>query len=123
MTASSSGNRFVKIHSLAELEQVMQANSGKKVMLDFYAEWCTSCKELEHNTFSDPAVATALQEYVLIQADVTSNSDEERALSQRYGVFGPPTMIFFDQDGNSIDAKKLVGYKPPEAFLEHLHRS
>jgi thiol:disulfide interchange protein DsbD len=101
----------------------MQENRGKKVLLDFYADWCTSCKELEHNTFADTEVADALQEYVLIQADVTTNTDEEKLLSKKYGVFGPPVMIFFDKEGNSIDAKKLIGYKPPREFLEHLQRS
>ncbi len=119
------GNKatFVKVHSIAELESVMQENRGKKVMLDFYADWCTSCKELEHNTFSDTEVADALQDYVLIQADVTSNTQEEKQLSKKFGVFGPPAMIFFDKDGNNIDAKKLIGYKPPREFLEHLQRS
>ena len=82
-----------------------------------------SCKELEHNTFSDTEVADALQEYVLIQADVTANTDEEKLLSKKYGVFGPPAMIFFDKEENSIDAKKVIGYKPPQEFLDHLQRS
>jgi len=113
-------NSFKKIHSIAELDAILEQAKGKKVMLDFYADWCTSCKELEHLTFSDTRVKKALAEYLLIQADITSNSDEEKALSQRFGLFGPPAIIFYDTQGKEIRSKRSIGFLPPEALLKKL---
>lgn len=114
-------NAFVKIHSLDELDSLIKNSNGKKVMLDFYADWCTSCKELEHNTFSDDGVKKILGDYLLIQADVTANTKEEKELSKKFGVFGPPAMIFFDENGKSLKSKKLIGYKPAAEFIKHLN--
>ncbi|MBU1657528.1 protein-disulfide reductase DsbD [bacterium] len=113
-------NKFIKIHSIDELDSILKNSKGKKVMLDFYADWCTSCKELEHNTFSHSDVQKMLKSYVLVQADVTANSKSEKELSKKFGVFGPPSILFFDENGNNLTAKKLIGYKPPEEFLKHL---
>jgi thiol:disulfide interchange protein DsbD len=113
---------FVKVSSLSDLEAVLQQNRGKKVMLDFYAEWCTACKELEHTTFADRAVRAALSEFVLVQADVTANTEDVKRLSKKFGIFGPPAIVFFDENGRNLDAKKLIGYKAPETFLKHLRR-
>jgi len=114
-------NSFTKVHSIAELDAVLAKNKGKKIMLDFYADWCTSCKELEHNTFSNADVQNALSSFVLIQADVTKNSADEKALSKKYGVFGPPAILFFDENLEEIKAKKIFGYKPPQEFLDHIN--
>ncbi len=111
---------FRVIHSDGELEQILAANRGKKVMLDFSAEWCTACKEYAEITFADPQVIAALNDFVLVQADVTANSDAEKALTKHFGLFGPPGILFFDKKGELLGDKTLIGYKPPEAFLEHL---
>lgn len=113
---------FKKIHSLSELDAVIEQNKGKKIMLDFYADWCVSCKELEHTTFKNPDVIALLKDYVLIQADVTQNSDEERALSRHFGLFGPPGIIFFDKEGKQVQGADLIGYKDAEAFLKHIKK-
>jgi thiol:disulfide interchange protein DsbD len=111
---------FQVIHSEEELERILSSSKGRMVMLDFSAEWCTSCKEYAEITFADPRVAAALKDYVLVQADVTANSDTEKALTKQFGLFGPPGILFFDGEGALIKDKTLIGYKPPAAFLEHL---
>lgn len=111
---------FESVHSIEELNQLLEKHKGKKIMLDFAADWCVACKELDAITFSDTAVQAALDEYVLIRADVTKNSDEEKALSKAYGVFGPPVLIFFDADAKPVTAKTIVGFIEPVAFLKHL---
>jgi thiol:disulfide interchange protein DsbD len=118
---ASHGVAFERVRSVAELDARLAAAkaAGKPVMLDFYADWCVSCKEMERNTFTDPKVAALLSGMVLLQADVTANSDEERALLKRFGLFGPPGMIFWKADGTQSDYK-VVGYEPPEKFIASL---
>ncbi|ADR35386.1 Protein-disulfide reductase (plasmid) [Sulfuricurvum kujiense DSM 16994] len=111
---------FKIIHSSEELDTLLAQSKGKKVMLDFYADWCTSCKELDHTTFKDPRVIESLKEYVLIRADVTANSDAEQALAKRFNLFGPPAMIFFDESGKSIQGADLIGFKDAETFIAHI---
>ncbi len=111
---------FKTIHSSKELDEVLLQSKGKKVMLDFYADWCTSCKELDALTFKDPAVIEALKNYVLVRADITDNSDEEKALSKRFGLFGPPAMIFFCEKGIQIEGADLNGYKDTQMFINHI---
>ena len=113
---------FKKITSLQELDVILADSKGKKVMLDFYADWCTSCIEFEEVTFSDTKVKSKMSEFVLIQADVTDNGAEEKALSKKYGVFGPPAIIFFDEDTNVIKSKTLIGFVEPAEFLTHLNK-
>ena len=113
-------NSFKKIGSISELEKILQESKGKKVMLDFYADWCTSCQELEHLTFSDVQVKKALESYVLIQADITENSDENKKLSKKFGLFGPPALIFYDENGVELKQKRTIGFLPPEQLLEKL---
>lgn len=112
--------KFQTIHSNQELDDILAQSKGKKVMLDFYADWCTSCKELDSATFKDPAVIEALKNYVLVRADITKNSDEEQALTKRFGLFGPPAMIFFCEKGIQIDGADLNGYKDTQAFITHI---
>lgn len=119
---TNTGLSFVKIHSINELEAQLQNAKGKRVMLDFYADWCVACKELEEFTFTDSAVKRALANVVLIQADVTNNSPEEIALLNRFKLFGPPGIIFFNKAGNEIASLKVIGYQPPEDFIKVLNK-
>ncbi|TSA55871.1 MAG: protein-disulfide reductase DsbD [Methylophilaceae bacterium] len=119
---TNTGLSFVKIHSINELETQLQNAKGKRVMLDFYADWCVACKELEEFTFTDSAVKRALANVVLIQADVTNNSPEEIALLNRFKLFGPPGIIFFNKAGNEIAPLKVIGYQPPEDFIKVLNK-
>lgn len=119
-TVGSKKIAFETIHSSEELDKILAQSGGKKVMLDFYADWCTSCKELDAITFKDPAVIEVLKNYVLVRADITDNSDEEKALTKRFGLFGPPAMIFFCEKGVQIQGADLNGYKDTQAFITHI---
>jgi len=118
----TSHTEFTKITSIKELDELLTKNKGKKIMLDFYADWCTSCKELEEVTFSNAEVKSKMDEFVLIQADVTANGEDEKALSKKYGVFGPPAIIFFDEASEVQKSKTIIGFIEPAMFLEHLSR-
>ena len=115
---------FTRIHSVAELDRELAAAqaAGRRVMVDFSAEWCVSCKEMEKYTFRDPAVQAALAPYVLLQADVTANSAEDQALLQRFAIFGPPTTAFFGPEGRERTDFRLVGFVAAEPFRAHLAR-
>ncbi|WP_301101851.1 protein-disulfide reductase DsbD [Propionivibrio sp.] len=112
---------FERIRSLAELDSRIKA-SGKPVMLDFYADWCVSCKEMERYTFSDARVQQKLVGWTLLQADVTANSDEDKALLARFKLFGPPSIIFFDAQGRESEAVRVTGFQNSEVFLATLSR-
>ncbi len=120
--AKSAHLQFERVKSVAELDAAIARSAGKPVMLDFYADWCVSCKELENITFADPRVQTALQGVVLLQADVTANSADDKALLKRFGLFGPPGILFFDRNGKQ-NTFKVIGYEKPEAFLESLKKA
>lgn len=111
---------FKTIHSSEELEALLAQSKGKKVMLDFYADWCTSCKELDEITFKDPAVIQSLNDYILVRTDVTADSKAEKALTKRFNLFGPPAMIFFDKNSQAIKGSELIGYKDPQTFITHI---
>ena len=89
-------------------------------MLDFYADWCVTCIEMEEDTFSEPAVKQALSGVVLLQADVTRNDDEDQQLLERFQLFGPPAILFFNTDRRELQEYRLIGYVKPEQFLSHL---
>lgn len=110
---------FKQVKNLKELNQELASAkaAGKPVMFDFYADWCVSCKEMEHNTFSNPAIIAALKPFVLLQANVTENNAEDKLLYQRFGVLGPPTIVFFNPNGEEQQALQVVGYEPPEKFI------
>ncbi|WP_415037190.1 protein-disulfide reductase DsbD [Azonexus sp.] len=110
---------FEPVRSLAELEARL-ASTDRPVMLDFYADWCVSCKEMEKFTFSDPAVRAALAGFTLLKADVTANSDDDKALLARFKLFGPPGIIFFAAGGREITAQRVVGFQDVERFLATL---
>lgn len=113
---------FKKIKNIQELELAIK-NSNKPVMLDFWALWCVSCKELEEITFQDEQVINKLQEFTLLKADVTENNDEDKALQKKFGVVGPPALIFWDKDKNEIQASRIIGYKNPKDFLEIVNKN
>ena len=116
---------FQRVKSVAELDAAIANNaksgSGKTVMLDFYADWCTSCKEMEKLTFSDEKVKAALKNTLLLQADVTANSADDQALLKRFNLFGPPGIIFFDKTGVEIPIR-VIGYKNAEDFTQILNK-
>ena len=114
--AAAHGPKFERLLSAAELDERLKA-STKPVILDFYADWCVSCKEMEKFTFADPKVAAALENFTLLQADVTAGSDDDTALLKRFGLFGPPGILFFDRGGREIQKLRVVGYMAPEQFL------
>jgi len=115
------GVRFTRIRTEAELDASLAA-AGKPVMLEFYAEWCVSCKELEHFTFSDPQVKKQLETMTLLQVDVTANSAADKALMKRFSIFGPPAIIFFDASGQEIQGSRVAGFVEAKPFLDHLER-
>jgi len=121
-TAQHSALDFSRIKSVAELETQLQAAQGKPVMLDFYADWCVSCKELEQFTFSDPRVQAALKDTILLQADVTGNTEDDKALLEKFSLFGPPGIIFFDKNAQVESGLKVVGYKNADDFLQILNQ-
>jgi thiol:disulfide interchange protein DsbD len=114
--------QFSRVHSVAELDARIAQAGGKTVMLDFYADWCVSCKEMERFTFSDPAVQAQLKNTLLLQADVTANSEDDKALLKRFGLFGPPGILFFDAEGRELNDFRVVGYQDAAQFIKSLQR-
>ena len=109
---------FKRIKTLADLEREVAAAkaAGKSVMLDFYADWCVSCKEMEHNTFTEADVQNALGNTVLLQADVTVNDDQDKELLKHFGIFGPPTIAFYGADGEERRNFRVVGFMKAAEF-------
>ena len=109
---------FRPITSLADLErEVAQAKAGgKSVLVDFSADWCTSCKEMERYTFTDAGVQAALARTVLLRANVTQNNADDQALLKHFGIFGPPTIAFYGSDGQERAQFRVVGYMKADAF-------
>jgi thiol:disulfide interchange protein DsbD len=116
------GVSFVRIKTVDDLERAVAAASAaqKPVMLDFYADWCVSCKEMEKYTFTDAQVQALLANVVLLQADVTANDAADQALLKQFGIFGPPTIAFFGTDGIERKNFRLVGFSPAGKFRDHV---
>jgi thiol:disulfide interchange protein DsbD len=111
---------FERIRSNAELDQRIAQAQGKPVMLDFYADWCVSCKEMERFTFSDSAVQARLKGVLLLQADVTANNADDKALLQRFQLFGPPATLFFDKQGKEMTESRVTGFQDAPLFVQSL---
>ena len=111
--------RFERVASLGELEARVR-DAGRPVMLDFYADWCVSCKEMERFTFTDGRVKARLADFTLLQADVTAGSADDRALLKRFRLFGPPGIVFFDERGQEVPGVRVIGFEKPDAFLRSL---
>ena len=113
---------FERVRSVAELDAIL-AKPGKPVMVDFYADWCVSCKEMERFTYTDPRVAEHFAGMRLLQVDVTANTPEDRALLKRFALFGPPGILFFGRDGRLIEDATVIGYQNADRFLNKLQRA
>ena len=113
---------FKKVKSEAELQQALAENNKSLVMLDLYADWCVACKEFEKETFSDPSVQKAFGDMLLLQVDMTKNSEENRALMTKYKVLGLPTILFFNRDGKEIEGSRVNGFMPPVEFLQWIEK-
>ncbi|MFC4161471.1 protein-disulfide reductase DsbD [Chitinimonas lacunae] len=120
--AAETGLPFQKVRSVAELDAAVVAAAGRPVMLDFYADWCVSCQEMERFTFADPRVRQRLAGAVLLKADVTANNVDDKALLARFKLYGPPGIIFFDRNGKQL-AERLVGFEKADPFLQRLDRA
>jgi thiol:disulfide interchange protein DsbD len=116
------GLTFQRVGSTAELEEKLRA-PGKPVMLDFYADWCVSCKEMEAFTFTDARVKEKMGGLLLLQADVTANTQEHKDLLKRFSLFGPPGIVFFDAGGAEIRGLRVIGYQKADKFLTVLDRA
>ncbi len=121
-TTATAGLKFERVANVAALDERIKQAAGKTVMLDFYADWCVACKEMEHETFVDKKVQALLKDAVLLQADVTANNEHDKALLQRFSLFGPPGIIFFDGQGNELKGRQVVGYQAPEKFIASVDR-
>jgi thiol:disulfide interchange protein DsbD len=115
--------QFSRIKNITELNQRIAQANGKTVMLDFYADWCVSCKELERYTFSDAKVQAKLKNSMLLQADITANNEDDKALLQRFQLFGPPAILFFDAQGHELADQRIIGYQDSAQFFQSLQNA
>ncbi len=123
--AEAQAAAFERVATVETLEMRLAAAkaAGKPVMLDFYADWCVSCKEMERFTFAEARVAARMKQMLLLQADVTANNDADKALLKRFGLFGPPGIIFWNPAGSELAELRVVGFVPAEKFLPTLERA
>lgn len=113
---------FKTIKTAGDFDLALAEANGRTVMLDFYADWCTACKELDKYTFTDPAVQATLSDLVMLRADVTANDEADQLLLRRFGVIGPPAILFFGPKGSELKPYRLVGFTPAERFRVHLQQ-
>jgi thiol:disulfide interchange protein DsbD len=113
---------FKSIKGLSELEHEIAAAQPKPVMLDFYADWCISCKEMEQFTLTETQVQKLLSNFVLLRTDVTANDDQDKALYKQFGIYGPPAILFFSTTGQEQRAYRVIGFMPAVQFRTHLEK-
>lgn len=124
-TAVNAHDNFQRVDTVAELEAVLSEAKSKQqvVMLDFYADWCVSCKEMEQFTFTDTRVSGQMLQMKLVQIDLTDNTAEHQALLKRFGLVGPPAILFFDPNGNERRGLRVVGFMKAEPFARQLSKA
>lgn len=124
-TSVNAHDLFQRVNSAAELDKALADAKNKKqvVMLDFYADWCVSCKEMEQFTFTDAGVAQKMQQMTLLQIDLTDNSSEHQALLKRFGLVGPPAILFFDANGDERRGLRVVGFMKASPFAQQLSKA
>jgi thioredoxin:protein disulfide reductase len=120
VSVAASSTSFTKIKTIEELNLALK-NAQKPVMLDFYADWCVNCVEFEQFTFSDPRIKAKLEKFTLLIADVTKNSDDDKALQKAFTIYGPPAILFF-KEGKEVSELRLAGFKNADEFLAHLEK-
>jgi thiol:disulfide interchange protein DsbD len=114
--------KFTRVKTVAQLEAALANTGGKTALLDFYADWCVSCIEMEKLTFVDPQVRAKMADSVLLQVDVTANDSDDKAMLKRFTLFGPPAIIMFDGQGREILDARVIGFQNPATFLTSLQR-
>ncbi len=122
LSSQPKGLAFTRVKTVAQLDAALAQLNGKTALLDFYADWCVSCKEMEKLTFIDPRVQTSLAATMLLQVDVTANDADDKAMLKRFGLFGPPGIILFDRSGKEIADARVVGYQNADKFTRSLSR-
>ena len=122
VAAAGHSTPYVRVATRTELDQRLKS-AAKPVLLDFYADWCVSCKEMERFTMSDPAIRARLERFELLQVDVTANSAEDAALLKRFGLYGPPGIIFFTAGGRELASPRVIGFQPADQFGQELDRA
>ena len=121
-TSQRAATKFKRVKTIEDVEQAIRSANGRVVMLDFYADWCVSCLEMEKLTFSDKRVREQLDQMLLIQADVTANDADDKALLKKYGLFGPPGILFFNASGNEMRDQRIIGFQSAQKFLEMIKK-
>jgi thiol:disulfide interchange protein DsbD len=121
-TSQLAATKFKRVKTIEDVELAIRAANGRVVMLDFYADWCVSCLEMEKLTFSDKRVRAELDQMLLIQAEVTANDADDKALLKKYGLFGPPGILFFNASGNEMRNQRIIGFQSAQKFLENIKK-
>lgn len=121
-SSSSTHVEFQQVKGIENLEVALASAQAqnKPVILDFYADWCVSCKEMEAFTFTDPEVSKRMKKAILLQADVTPNDEQDKALLRKFGIFGPPAIMFYNPNGVEVSNARVVGFMPAKKFSDHL---
>jgi thiol:disulfide interchange protein DsbD len=121
-TVATGNATFVRVSSIEEVDQKVKS-AGRAALLDFYADWCGPCKQMERTTLSDRRVRAKLAQFAALQADVTRTTPDDKALLKRYKLVGPPGIVFFDKAGQEIPGLRVIGFEPPDKFLQTLERA
>ncbi len=121
-TSQLAATKFKRVKTIEDVELAIRAANGRVVMLDFYADWCVSCLEMDKLTFSDKQVRAELDQMLLIQADVTANDADDKALLKKYGLFGPPGILFFNASGEEMRDQRIIGFQSAQKFLENIKK-